>query len=86
MTEIAARDLRNRTAEVLSKAAAGEEITITVRGKPVAALVPLDRPHRRPFSRAEIIQMLETSRADAGLREDLAALAGDTTDDLGPIE
>jgi prevent-host-death family protein len=86
MTEIAARDLRNHTAEVLSKAAAGEEITITVRGKPVAALIPLDRPYRRPFSRAEIIEMLETSRADAELRVDLAALAGDTTDDLGPIE
>jgi prevent-host-death family protein len=86
MTEVAARDLRNHTAELLGRAAAGEEITITVRGRPVAALVRLDRPFRRPFSKAEIIEVLETSRADAGLRADLAELASGTTDDLGPIE
>jgi prevent-host-death family protein len=86
MTDVAARDLRNHTANVLSRAAAGEEITITVRGRPVAALVPLNRPVGRPLSKAELISMLQTSRADAGLRADLVELAGDTTDDLGPIE
>jgi prevent-host-death family protein len=86
MSDVAARDLRNHTAQVLSRAAAGEEINITVHGRPVAALVPLDRPFRRPFSKTEIIEMLETSRADPGLRADLAELAGDTTDELGRIE
>ena len=86
MTDVAARDLRSHTAEVLGRAAAGEEISITVRGRPVAALVRLNRPFRRPFSKAEIIEVLKTSRADAGLRADLAELAHDTTDDLGPIE
>jgi antitoxin (DNA-binding transcriptional repressor) of toxin-antitoxin stability system len=71
---------------VLKRASAGEEITITVHGKPVAALVPIDRPLRRPFSKAEIVAILRTSQADSGLRKDLAKLAGDTTDDLGPIE
>jgi prevent-host-death family protein len=85
MSEVAARDLRNHTAEVLRRAAAGEEITITVHGRPVAALVRIDRPFRRPFSKVELIAMLETNQADAGLRRDLAELAGDTTDDLGPI-
>ena len=85
MTDVAARELRNNTADLLDRAAAGEEITITVRGRPVAALVRLDRPSRRPFTKAEIIEMLETSRADAGLRVQLAELTGDTTDDLGPI-
>jgi hypothetical protein len=28
---------------------------------------------------------LRTAQADPGLRTDLARLAGDTTDDLGPI-
>lgn len=86
MTDVAARELRNNTAEVLNRAAAGEEITITVHGRPVAALVAINRPTRRPFSKAELISMLQTSQADAGLRGDLRQLAGDTTDDLGPIE
>jgi antitoxin (DNA-binding transcriptional repressor) of toxin-antitoxin stability system len=73
----------SRSAE---QAAAGEEITITVHGRPVAALVALNRPTRRPFNKAELISMLQTSQADAGLSGDLERLAGDTTDDLGPIE
>jgi prevent-host-death family protein len=85
MTNVAARELRNNTAEVLNRAAAGEEITITVHGRPVAALVAINRPTRRPFNKAEIISLLQTSQADSGLR-DLRRLAGDTTDDLGPIE
>jgi prevent-host-death family protein len=86
MTNVAARELRNNTAEVLNRAAAGEEITITVHGRPVAALVAINRPTRRPFNKAEIISLLQTSQADSGLRGDLRRLAGDTTDDLGPIE
>jgi prevent-host-death family protein len=86
MSEVAARELRNNTAAVLDRAAAGEEITITVHGRPVALLVALNRPTRRPFSKAELISMLQTSQSDAGLRVDLERLAGDTTDDLGPIE
>jgi prevent-host-death family protein len=86
MTEVAVRELRNNTAELLNRAASGEEITITVHGRPVAALVALNRPARRPFSKAELISMLQTSQADAGLGQDLERLAGDTTDDLGPIE
>jgi hypothetical protein len=31
------------------------------------------------------VQRLETSQADAGLREDLAGLAGETTDDLDAL-
>ncbi|MFL6044999.1 MAG: type II toxin-antitoxin system Phd/YefM family antitoxin [Propionibacteriaceae bacterium] len=86
MTNVAARDLRNHTADVLNRAAGGEEITITVHGRPVASLAPINRPFRRPFSKAELISIFKTSQADAGLREDLGRLAGDTTDDLGPLE
>jgi hypothetical protein len=32
-----------------------------------------------------MVDLLRTSQADPGLREDLKILAGDTTDDLGPI-
>lgn len=80
------RELRNNTSDVLRRAELGEEITITVRGRPVAALVPVRVPSQHRFTRDEIVEVLRTSQADPGLRGDLAMLAGDTTEDLGPIE
>jgi prevent-host-death family protein len=85
MSEVASRELRNHTADVLRRAAGGENITITVRGRPVAQLVPLPSSGRRPLTRDEMIELLRTSQADPGLRDDLKVLAGETTDDLGPI-
>ena len=85
MTEIAARELRNRTADVLRRVEAGEQVTITSRGRPVAELIPVRAVRRRPIARAELTRRLGRTQADSGLREDLAVLAGDTTDDLGPI-
>ncbi|MEX0674506.1 MAG: type II toxin-antitoxin system prevent-host-death family antitoxin [Gaiellaceae bacterium] len=38
------RELRNRISAVLRAAEAGETFTITVRGKPVARLVPAGEP------------------------------------------
>lgn len=40
MREVTVRDLRNRGGEVLDLVAAGEEVTITRDGRPVALLVP----------------------------------------------
>jgi len=84
-TEVASRELRNNTAEVLRRVEGGDEIVITTRGKPVAALVPLTMERRRWLSREELARRLATARADAGLRADLARLAGESTDDLGPV-
>ena len=84
-SEVASRDLRNNTADLLRRVQAGEEIVITTRGKPVASLVPVETTRRRWLPRAELVRRLAVAQADAGLRDDLAALAGDTTDDLGPI-
>ncbi len=86
MTEIAARELRNRTPDVLRRVEAGEQVTITSRGRPVAQLTPVRAERRRPIARAELTRRLGRTQADAGLREDLALLVGDTTDDLGPIQ
>ena len=83
--EVASRELRNNTAALLRRVQAGEEIVITTRGRPVAALVALTEESRRWLPRAELSRRLENARADAGLREDLARLAGETTDDLRPI-
>lgn len=85
MTEIASRDLRNDTAAVLRRVEAGESLTVTSNGRPVAQLVPVPRSRRAPIPRAELIRRLSRHQADPGLRDDLRELAGDTTDDLGPI-
>lgn len=85
MSEVALRELRNNAAGVLRRAQAGEQIVITTRGKPVASLNAIEPPRRRWLPRAELAQRLTAAQADAGLRDDLAKLAGDTTEDLGPI-
>lgn len=85
MSEVASRELRNDTAGVLRRVEAGEVVTITVKGKPVARLTAVAPGRRRWLSRVELAQRLKRAQADAGLRDDLAVLAGDTTDDLGPI-
>lgn len=85
MGEVPSGELRDNTADVLRRVQDGERVTITVDGRPVAELVPLQRVERRPIPLAELAELLERHQADPGLREDLEVLAGDTTDDLGPI-
>ena len=85
MPDVAARELRNRTADVLRRVEAGEHLTITSRGRAVAELIPVRAVRRRPIRRAELIGRLGVAQADSQLREELAVLSGDTTDDLGPI-
>jgi prevent-host-death family protein len=85
MGEVAARELRNHTAEVLGRVAAGEQVTITSRGRPVAELIPVRPGRARPIERAELVRRLGLAQADPGLRVELASLAGESTEDLGPI-
>lgn len=81
MVDVAARDLRNNTAAVLRRVQDGEDVTITVHGRPVARVVPIG-DERRWMSAAEVVDILMHHQADPGLRADLAELAGETTDDL----
>jgi prevent-host-death family protein len=83
--EVASRELRNNTADLLRRIEDGDEVVITTRGKPVAALVPLVERRRRWLPRGELVRRLALAQADSGLRADLARLAGETTDDLGPL-
>ena len=81
MTEVASRELRNNTRALLARVEAGETVTITVNGRPVARLEPIgNRP--RWMSKAEFLGHRRTSAADPGLTQDLRDLAPDTTDDL----
>ncbi len=84
-TEVPSRELRNNTADLLRRVGAGEQIVVTARGRPVASLVPFERGRRRWITREELVRRLAVVQADPGLRTDLARLAGETTDELGPI-
>jgi prevent-host-death family protein len=81
MTEVASRQLRNETRALLDRVAAGEDITITVDGRPVAKLVPLETRQRWMFRDTFSARILG-HQADPGLSADLGALAPDTTDDV----
>jgi prevent-host-death family protein len=86
MTTIASRELRNDTAGVLRRVQAGDEVVVTVNGRPVARITPVRESRRRWLTRDEFVARLRGNQADPGLRDDLARLAGETTDDLGPIQ
>jgi prevent-host-death family protein len=43
MAEVAVRDLRNHGGEILNRVAAGEALTVTRDGEPIAELRPLPR-------------------------------------------
>lgn len=85
MTEVASRELRNETAKLLRRVAAGEDITVTVNGRPVARLVPFEPARRRWLRGEEFARRMRRAQADPGMRDDLATLAGETTDDLEPL-
>lgn len=78
MSEIALRELRNNTSEVLRRVEAGEQMTVTVNGRGVAQLTPLPRrPRFLPW------QQVLAHPADRGFLEDLRETLGDeTTDDI----
>ena len=84
MTSLPSRDLRNHTGAVLRQVAAGDTVTITVHGEPVAEIRPLPIARRQFIPRTEIARIITEKQADAGLRSQLARMAGDTTDDLDP--
>lgn len=70
---------------MLRRVEAGESVVITVRGKPVADLVPHRPEGPRWVGPEEVMEIVSKYSADPGLRDDLERIAGDTTDDLGPI-
>lgn len=84
MSTVAARDLRNHTADVLRQVSGGTTVTITVNGLPVAEITPVRSARRQFLTKADLIEVMVTRQSDPGLRDDLARLAGETTDDLEP--
>jgi prevent-host-death family protein len=80
-TLIPSRELRNDTRGLLRRVEAGEDLVITVDGRPVARLAAVN-PRPRFISRDEFGRRFLGRQADPGLRSDLDEFAGDTTDDL----
>jgi prevent-host-death family protein len=58
MARISEKELRNNVAEVLRRAKAGEELTITVSGRPVASLGPVR--DRRWVPSSELAELWKT--------------------------
>lgn len=79
--EIGVRDLRNRTAQVLDAVKAGERVTLTVHGEPIADIVPHGR-RTRWLSGARLREQLSDRAADPGLQDELDTIAGQTLDQL----
>jgi len=77
MATIPQKELRNNVGEVLRRAEAGEELTITVAGRPVAQLGPVAR--RRWVSGKDLEQVWST-RTPRGLAEDLETFPSALTD------
>ncbi len=70
------RELRNDIAAVLREAEAGTEFTVTVRGRPVAKVVPIDeapRP-RRYVDRETLRRFFAQNPPDESWAADLAEM------------
>jgi prevent-host-death family protein len=73
MATVPQKELRNQIGEVLRRAEAGEEITITVSGRPVARLGPL---RSREWVPSAQLNELWAAPGDPSLGQDLERLGG----------
>ncbi len=73
MTVIPQRELRNHVADVLRRAERGERFTITVNGRAVAQLGPLE-PTAKPRGPRPLADVLADAPVDAGWAADLERL------------
>lgn len=79
--EVGVRELRNQTAEVIDAVMAGERVTLTVRGEPVADIVPHARRTRWLPGDWLAAQLVHRS-ADPALAVQLDEIAGHTLDEI----
>jgi prevent-host-death family protein len=78
---VGVRELRNQTRHVIDAVRAGEPVTLTVYGKPIADIVP-HRHRTRWLSGPNLERELQTRAADADLTGELDELTGHTWDKL----
>lgn len=68
------RELRNDVGRILREVEDGAEFTITVRGRPVARLGPVEPARRVDVDGRSLRAMLAATPVDEGLRADIEAL------------
>ncbi len=81
MREIPQRELRNNVSAVLREVEAGVSIRVTVRGRPVADLVPVSA-RKRGLSPEEVARIIAEAPLDPAFAGDVDAAAGATVDEL----
>ena len=79
--EIPQRELRNEITEVLRQVAGGQRLRVTVRGRPVADLVPVSEA-RWFVSRSEFERIIVDDPLDPGFVDDVHAALDSTVDGL----
>jgi prevent-host-death family protein len=79
--DVGVRDLRNQTGRVIDAVTAGERVTLTVHGEPIADIVPHGR-RARWLSGPNLREQLADRAADSALQKELDELAGQTIDEL----
>ncbi|MGO9454897.1 MAG: type II toxin-antitoxin system Phd/YefM family antitoxin [Candidatus Binataceae bacterium] len=82
MKTIHQRELRNRIGRVLKQVEAGENMRITVDGRPVADLVPIEGIRRRYVLRDDVIALLQRASLDKKFARDIDAITGAATEEL----
>lgn len=70
------RELRNNVSDVLRRAEDGQRFTITVDGRPVAQLGPIDGPHRLAAG-SRLAGILADTPVDRRWADDLARQRGE---------
>lgn len=80
MAEVAAGELHENTDEVLRRVRAGEEITITVEGEPVAQVVPLP-PRKKGLTFEELFRRLEKIPYDPEFAREMELASGEYSDE-----
>lgn len=80
VSRIAQKELRNNVGEVLRRAEAGETLTVTVAGRPVAELGPV---HRRRWVSGAALASIWRGEAPRGLDADLEQLPASLADPFG---
>ncbi len=79
---VGVRQLRNEVSSLLRRVEAGELITVSVSGRPVAQLGPIS--DLRWTGRELVAELLDRTQADSALTEVLRELAGELLEDLSP--
>jgi prevent-host-death family protein len=79
--EIPQRELRNDITRVLREVAEGKTVRVTVKGRPVADLIPVSQA-RRFVARADFEPILRESPVDRDFAKDVQAALSSKVDEL----